>query len=113
MPFHFIELASVLVFFIGFYGIITSKNILKSIISIGIMEMAAVVFILSIGFSEGMNPPVGLPIHNAADPLPQAMVITAIIIGLTVTAVNLTMLLSLFRQHQTADWDKAKQLNSE
>jgi multicomponent Na+:H+ antiporter subunit C len=110
---NFLEIASIIVFFIGFFGIITGKNIIKSIASIGIMEIAVVVFFLSFGFSEGMIPPIGADLENVADPLPQALVITAIIMSVAVTAVNLTMLISLYRKHKSSDWDTIKKQSLE
>ena len=107
------ELFSVVVFFIAYYGLITSKNIIKSIASITLMEVAVVVFFLSLGYMDGIKPPIGLNMENVADPLPQALVITAIVIGLTVSAVNLTMLISLCRQSKTTDWDIVKNNNME
>jgi len=106
------EIVSVAVFFLGFYGLIASKNIIKSIVSILLMEMAVVVFFLSLGYFDGIRPPIGLQMEAAAvaDPLPQALVITAIIIGLTVSAVNLTMLISLYRECKTTDWEIAKRI---
>jgi len=100
-----VEISSVIMFFIGFYGLITNKNIIKSIASMTIMEMAVIVFFLGIGFEAGMRPPIGKTMENAADPLPQALVFTAVIIGITVTAVNLTMLISLSHQNKKTDWD--------
>ena len=113
MKFLNAEYFSVLMFFISFYGLITSKNIIRSIVSIGLMEMAVIMFIISIGFVDGMTPPIGQNLENVADPLPQALVITAIIIGVTVSAVNLIMLISLYRQYQTTDWDTVKRKNTE
>ena len=107
------EILSILVFFIGFYGLITGKSIIKSIVSIGVMEVAIVVFLINIGFSSGMQPPIGTSLTHVADPLPQSMVITSIIIGVAVTAINLTMLLSLCRQFESTDWDIIKKRNSE
>jgi len=104
-----IEISSVLMFFIGFFGLITSRNIIKSIASITIIEMAVIVFFLGLGFVEGMRPPIGQSLENVADPLPQALVLTAIIIGVTVTAVNLTMLISLSHQSKKTDWDSVKE----
>jgi len=103
-----VEISSILVFFIGFYGIITSKNIIKSIAAITIMQMAVIVFFLGFGFVENMTPPIGQNLENVADPLPQALVLTAIIIGITVTAVNLTMLISLSHQIKKTDWDSVE-----
>ena len=108
-----LEYFPILVFFISFYGLISSKNIIKSVVSIGLMETALVMFFLGIGHASGMTPPMGQNLENAADPLPQALVITVIIIGVTVTAVNLTMLISLYRQYNTTEWDIVKEKNTE
>jgi multicomponent Na+:H+ antiporter subunit C len=108
MTARIIEISSVIMFFVGFYGLISSKNIIKSIVAITVMEMAVIVFFLGIGFVEGMRPPIGQALENVADPLPQALVLTAIIIGITVTAVNLTMLISLSYQIKKTDWDSVQ-----
>jgi len=107
------EYFTILLFFIGFYGLITSRHIIKSILSILIVEMAVIMFIVSIGFTDGMTAPIGKELGNAADPLPQALVITAIIIGVAVAAVNLTMLITLYRQYKTTDWDTVTKKNAE
>ena len=105
-------------FFVSFYGLISSKNIVKSIVSIGLMEMAVIMFLISIGFKDGMKPPIGKNLDAAAqtgiaDPLPQALLLTAIIIGITVTAVNIVFFVSLCRQYKTTDWDIVKKKNTE
>ena len=107
------EIFAIILFFLSFYGLITSKNIIKSIVSILLMETAVSLFIISIGFLDGMKAPIGKNLENVSDPLPQALVITTIIIGVTVSAVNLTMLISLYRQHKTTDWDTVRKKNTE
>jgi multicomponent Na+:H+ antiporter subunit C len=113
MHFLKVEYLCAVVFFISFYGLITGKNIIKSIVSIILMEMAVIMFIISIGFVDGMAAPIGKNLENVSDPLPQALVITAIIIGLTVSAVTIIMLISLYRQHNITDWDMLKEKNGE
>jgi len=113
LKFLTVEILSVAVFFIGFYGLIINKNVIKSIISIVLMETAVIMFLISIGFLDGMKPPIGENIENPADPLPQALVITTIVIGLAVTAVNITFFSSLSRQYGAADWDVIKNKNME
>ena len=108
-----VESLIILVFFISFYGLITSKNILESIVSIGIMETSVVMFFLEIGYVNGQTPPIGRSLGNVADPLPQALMITAIIIGVAVTTINLTMAMSLCRKYNTTDWDILKKKNME
>ena len=109
----YMEVMVSLVFFIGFYGLIVSNSAIKSIVSITIMEAGVIMFFLTIGFSEGMGPPIGQTLENVADPVPQALMITAIIIGVAVTAIILTMLISLCRQYKTANWNIIKLKSSE
>ena len=111
MGLDFVELAAIVMFFIGYIGLITSKSVVKAIIATIVIEMAVVFFFLSLGFRSGIRPPIGQEMVNVADPLPQALVLTAIIIGVAVTAVNLTMLIAIYRRQKTTDWDKLK-LNS-
>jgi len=103
-----IEIFVIAMFFISFYGLIVSKNAIKSIVFIVLMESAVIMFFLSLGYSSGIIPPIGQNLElaeNVADPLPQALMITAIIIGLSITAINITMLITLCRKLKTTDWD--------
>ena len=108
MRFEILEIFAVIAFFVSFFGLITSKGVIKSIVSISIMEVSVIMFFLGLGYTSGVMPPIGTEPVNAADPLPQALVITAIIIGVALTAVNLTMLISLCRQFQATEWDILK-----
>ena len=102
-----VETASVGMFFIGFFGLIISRNIIKSLIFITMMEAGVVMFFLSIGAAAGILPPIAAHLYgdgNLADPLPSALMITAIVIGLSVMAITLTMLMTLLRRYRTADW---------
>ena len=106
-----VEFFSIALFFVSFFGLIISKKAVKSIIFILIMQSSVVMFFLSIGYSDGILPPIGERLANpqyAADPLPQALMLTAIIIAISVVAVNITMLMTLFRKHRTTDWDTLK-----
>jgi len=114
MNYEVVEVFAIAVFFIGFFGLITGKSVIKDIISIVILEIAVIMFFLSLGFRSGILPPIGQEMGAVvADPLPQALVITAIIIGAAVTAVNLTMLIAIYRRTKTTDWDKLKKGNME
>jgi multicomponent Na+:H+ antiporter subunit C len=102
------EVASFIIFFIGLYGLIAKRNIVKSIISLGVMETAVILYFISCGFKAGALPPIGdvLP-HQMADPLPQALMITAIVIGVGSTAIALTMSIHLYHKYGTENWEEA------
>jgi len=112
-----IEIFALIMFFIGFYGLITTKNVIKSIVFISILEMSVIIFWVGLGFRVGMVPPVQhfleADMAYIADPLPQALMITAIIIGMSVTAANIVMLITLVRKVKSTDWDVLKEKSAQ
>ena len=113
---NIIQIAIILLFFICFYGLITSKKMIKSIVFIVLLQASVILFFLSFGFRSGISPPIGdyfEQLEYVADPLPQALMITAIVVGVAVVTINITMLMSLFREYKTTDWDIAQQKSME
>ena len=101
------ETVALILFFIGLYGLIARRNVIKSIVSVGIMQVSCILFFLSINFSEDAVPPIkDTSAAVAADPLPQALMITAIVIGISVTAVALTMFITLYHKYGSTNWLK-------
>ena len=107
MSFDTIEIVSIAIFFLGFFGVIGTRNMVKSIIYISLMESAVIMFFLGLGARGGVLAPVGDNLEYlelVSDPFPQAMMITAIVIGLSITAINIVMVVTLFRKHRSSDW---------
>ena len=118
MRFELVELFTVIMFFISFYGLLVSRSIIKSIVFMVIMESAVIMFFLSLGYRRGINPPIDghgflQDMERVADPLPQALMITAIVIGLSITAVKIVMLITMFRKYGTTDWEAARKKSME
>ena len=86
-----------------------------------LMQTAVVMFWLMLGAktNDMPIPPIIYDISlledmgYISDPLPQALTLTAIIIGFSVIAIIITMLNSLYRQHGTADWAKMEELEAQ
>ncbi|MBS4536487.1 cation:proton antiporter subunit C [Clostridium sp. D2Q-14] len=98
-------LLSFIVVLIGIYGLCTSKNIIKSVISLNITDAAIVLLFLSIGSSEGGDPPIlNGTISSIVDPIPQALMITAIVIGAAITAMALMLSIKLFHYYGSLNW---------
>ncbi len=92
-------------FFIGLYGAMTQRNIIKTIMSVGIMDVAAITFFMMTNFEQGARSPVsGTEAAQMADPVPQALMITAIVIGVSVAAMCLAMYMRVVYRYGTADW---------
>lgn len=103
------ETISILLFFIGVYGLIAKRNIIKTVISLGIIQGGIILYFITANFVPDSIPPMGdLSIGIVADPLPQALMITEIVIGVGVTAIALTMFIHLYHKYGTASWLKLK-----
>jgi multicomponent Na+:H+ antiporter subunit C len=106
------ETVSIVLFFIGFGGLIVRHNMVKSIISVGIMQAAIILYFLAASYIPNSVPPIGvnaLPMNLVvADPLPQALMITEIVIGVGVTAAALTLFINLYHRYGTTNWQKAQ-----
>ena len=96
---------AIALFLIGIYGLIARRNIIKSVMSFGIIQAATILFFLNINTNSNVMPPI-FNSNNMADPVPQALMITAIVIGVSVTAVSLTMFINLYHHYGTTNWEK-------
>ena len=95
-----------ILFLVGLYGVITRRNLVKIVISLSIMEFSTFLFFALIGYIEGGVAPIVNPADPAkiyVDPLPQAMVLTAIVIGLATTAMLMAVIIRLYRKYKTLD----------
>lgn len=93
------------VILIGLYGVSTSKNIIKSIFSATIIESGIILLFLNLGHYQGGSIPILSDVlTDIVDPLPQALMITTIVIGSTVTALALMLSIKVFHQYGTLDW---------
>ncbi|MCL2856082.1 MAG: cation:proton antiporter subunit C [Defluviitaleaceae bacterium] len=105
-----IELFAIALFFVAIFGLVTSNNAIKSIVFMTILNASVITFWIAIGAREGTLPPImETPDHiyriaEMSDPVPQALMITAIVIGFSVTAINIIMMNTLFRRYKTSDW---------
>lgn len=91
---------------IGFWGIVGKRNIIKKIFGLNILNAAAVILFIVEGGSIGADAPIidqsGLHI---VDPIPQALMLTAIVIGVCITALSLALAVHLYRVTGTFDID--------
>jgi multicomponent Na+:H+ antiporter subunit C len=92
----------------GLWGIITRKNIIKIIIGFAILDTGVNIVLVSTGFIKGGTAPIldlDELLKNTAskiiDPVPSALVLTAIVIGLAVTALMLVYAVEMHRHNKT------------
>lgn len=102
-----------ILFLTGFYGVITRRNLVKIAISMSVMEFSTFLFFALIGYKDGGEVPIvdpSAPAVTYVDPLPQALVLTAIVIGLATTAMMMAIIIRLYRKYGTFDIREIKNL---
>ena len=92
---------------LGLYTIISQKNLIKIIIGINIIEAALILFLLTIGYKTGGTAPIlDGQYQLLVDPLPQALALTAIVIGASTTALMLALTIKLYKRYNTLNIDE-------
>ena len=113
-----------LLFMIGLYCAVVKKNLVKIVIGLAIMEYAVNLFLIMLGYRAGGTAPIigrsdlqaGADriaahfINNAVDPLPQALVLTSIVIGLGSLALLISICIRIYDKYGTFDITEIRRL---
>ncbi len=93
---------------VGLWGMLTQRNMIRMIIGFSLTDTGVHMVMVSIGYVTGGTAPIindAVPIAEAAnrvvDPVPSALVLTAIVIGLGVTAVMLSYAVRIYKARKT------------
>ncbi len=106
-------LLCLVLFSIGLYCVVRKRNLIKIIIGIGIMEYAVNLFFVLVGYRKQGRAPIfsaNQRIENMVDPLPQAVVLTAIVIGLSLTLLLVAVAIRIYEKYGTFDITKINKL---
>ena len=96
---------------IGLHGMLVRPNLVKKLMAMNIMQVAVIMFFISLAVKTGGTAPIelhgtghGKP--NAAtyiNPLPHALMLTAIVVGVSTTGVALALLIRIYRHYGTLE----------
>ncbi len=93
---------------VGLYGIVTSRHLVHLIICLSVVQSSTYVLLLAIGYKSGGSAPVFAdqpPSPRAVDPIVQALTLTDVVVGTTVTALLLAVAVQLNKRHGSLDPD--------
>ena len=105
---------AIILFLVGLYGVLTRKNLLKILVSLSIIDTAVNIFIIAVGYIQNGIAPIITANNNVidpknikvVDPLPGALVLTAIVIGVGTTAMALAITIALYKKYKTLNIDE-------
>jgi len=97
----------IILMMIGFYVIISSRNLVKKVIGINLFQTSVIMFYVSMGKIRGGTAPI---IQEGVDavysnPLPHVLMLTAIVVGVATTAVALALVVRIREAYDTIEED--------
>jgi multicomponent Na+:H+ antiporter subunit C len=102
-----------ILFLVGVYGVITKKNLIKVIISMGIISYSINLFFILIAYRRDALYPILEKGHKTAkmvDPIPQGVIMTSIVIELAITILLVSLALRIYEKYKTFDITKIRRL---
>ncbi len=107
-------LVAAYVFLTGCYGLATSRNLIHGVGCLAVCQASTYVLLLAVGYRFGGTAPVFSDIKPGSqplvDPVVQALTLTDIVVGATVTALLLALVLQIVKRHGTLDPDELREL---
>ena len=94
-------IGSMCLFFVGLFGLLTQKHLIKIFMSIAIMETALFLLFIGLMYKKSFLAPIlsdgQQNFTNMNDPIPHAMILTAIVIGMAVLALGVSFSIEYYK----------------
>ncbi|WP_367133211.1 MULTISPECIES: sodium:proton antiporter [Streptomyces] len=101
------------IFLVGVHGMATSRNLIHAVGCLAVTQSSTYVLLLSVGYRKGATAPVfsDVPANvPVVDPVVQALALTDVVVGATVTALLLALVVQTAKRHGTVDPDELSAL---
>ena len=105
----------VILMMIGFYAMIGKRNLVKKLLGMNIFQTSIILFFVSTGAKKGGSIPIldkyaalqgTVDVNQVVNPLPHVLMLTAIVVGVSVTGVALAVMLRIYRKYGTLEEDE-------
>ena len=107
---NYFETAAMILFGIGFTTLFLQPNLIKKVIGLNIMDSAIYLFLAAKGYIDGRLAPIVVnsvtDMETYINPIPSGLVLTGIVVGVSVTAVSLSLIQKLYKEYHTLDMDE-------
>lgn len=93
-------------FVVGLWGVVSSRNLVRTVLSLTVVQSATYILLLAIGYRSGGKAPIVADIPTSSklvDPVVQVLVLTDIVIEATVTALLLALVVQAHKRFGSVD----------
>lgn len=96
---------------IGLFVVVDDPNLVKKVLGLNVFQTGVFLFFLTLGYRTGAEPAIVRPGGGPyANPLPQVLVLTAIVVGVSLTAVALALVVRIYREYGTLHESELREL---
>ena len=96
----------------GLYTVISRHNLVKKMIGLTVFQTSVFLLYITMGKVAGGTAPIaGAPGAAYANPLPHALILTAIVVGISTTAVGLALIIRIHQAYGTLEEDEIAALD--
>lgn len=91
----------------GFYIVIACDNLIKKVVGLNIFQTSVIIMYVSMGKVPDGAPPIiteGVEIYS--NPLPHVLMLTAIVVGVAVTALALSLVVRINESYGSVEEDE-------
>jgi multicomponent Na+:H+ antiporter subunit C len=96
-----------LLLLIGLHGMLLRNNLIKKLMAMNVLQVAVIMFFISLAVKNGATAPIEMHGVTAVaayiNPLPHALMLTAIVVGVSTTGVALALLVRIYRHYGTLE----------
>jgi multicomponent Na+:H+ antiporter subunit C len=100
-------------FLIGLWGVVSSQNLVRTVLSLSVVQSSTYVLLLAIGYRSAGKAPIVVDIPSSSklvDPVVQVLVLTDVVIEATVTALLLALVVQAHKRFGSVDPDELRAL---
>jgi multicomponent Na+:H+ antiporter subunit C len=109
---HYNYLAVVALLGIGLYMIVESTNLVKKVIGLNVFQTGIFLLFITAAYVEGGAAPVLTNEAPYVSPLPHVLILTAIVVGVSLVAVALALVVRIYGEYGTLDEDVLREVRA-
>jgi multicomponent Na+:H+ antiporter subunit C len=101
-------------FVVGLWGIVSSRNLIHAVICLSVSQSSTYVLLIAIGYRTNQCAPIfaDVPANSpAVDPVVQALTLTDIVVGATVSALLLALAVQVYKHRGTLNPDELRPMH--
>jgi len=101
---------------IGFYAVIAKLNLIKKLLGLSLLQSAVFLLFITMGRVEGGTAPIfsaGADTLAYSNPLPQVLILTAIVVGISTLSLGLAMVVRIREEYGTIEEHEISEIDQQ